>query len=151
MRLYAHPVRWPGMLVFVLLSGCGTSGALLKEQEVVIVEKIIKAATYHPERPPEIRPAPTTKGEDFFKAVNVQVVGAAFLTKLAEVYPPGYFEDEDIAILLDAAVAWMGEEIPDAFFCMGDPQLHELEIWQESVKMYVSGAVSNFIYYEKLE
>ena len=110
------------MLVFVLLSGCGTSGALLKEQEVVIVEKIIKAATYHPERPPEIRPAPTTKGEDFFKAVNVQVVGAAFLGKLAEVYPPGYFEDEDIAILLDAAVAWMGEEIPDAFFCMGDPQ-----------------------------
>lgn len=138
------------MLATVLLSACGTSGLLVKEQEVVIVEKIIKAATYHPETPPPIRPPPSS-GPDFFKAVNVQVVGQSFLDKISEVYPADYFDQDDVMILLDAAVAWMGNPVPQAFFCLGDRQLHELEIWQEGVKLYVQGAARNFEYYQSLE
>jgi hypothetical protein len=152
MLCWNHRVKLLPLLVSVLLSGCGTSGLLVKEQEIVIVEKVIEAAIYHPQRPPEIRPPPTD-GAEFFKAVNAQVVGAAFLSKISEVYSdPKYFEAEDLAILMDAAVEWMGTDpIPDAFLCMGDPQLMELEIWMENVKLFVSGAERSFSYYESLE
>ncbi len=136
------------MLATVSLSGCGTSRPLLKEVEVVEVE--IQAPQYHPPRPQTIT-APPNDADDFFDVVTVKLVGASFLAKIAEAYPddPEYFDDEDLALLLDAAVAWMGEEVKPAYYCIGDQERHNLESWMERVKRYAATAESNFDYYER--
>jgi hypothetical protein len=79
------------------------------------------------------------------------VVSQAVLASLRAAYPDDvdYFEPADLAIILNAATAWMGSELPGSFMCLAGPEFAEQENWEERVLLYVTGAKTNLEYYGK--